>query len=561
MKSSFVVFLSLSSAVQANTPHRFTEVLTGVTPTGEECSCEVPEENGSSNIVISRPDCDANDVEVCQANCANLHGVDNYLSDKCCSYVGQSASILAFEEDAQWVPRIEEFNRCTGASVRLEYLPEGEDGMADALRSDLGEDISHDQGLAAGQGIFDAYIVQAPWLWPVVNGLENLSPLIRENADTVKFLDINAASRSAVSYNGTVRALPLDTDYVALGWRQDVFNKYDIPEEMSPPRTIQDLATVAQRLNGLDFNDDGEGDWGVCLTPQVNYFYAFVAPLMQSALRDPRTGTQTGQNMFFSADTFEPLIYQPAFKAALELYWTIILNSNCQEQLAKGEKCDRKTAFPTGRCAMVISMPGTLTKMLLDGAKYAPVPRIDQSTSEVEWDINNEPLGGGGSYWGRRAPFPGSAVVQKWDAEEGYPMVECTENESNCPLADNGINYAPFFAEGGEAYAINGRQSKPSARRIMWDLFTWLSELPVTELPLSGQYRKSHLGDEHREDLTTRAGWPVQMVDDLFELLGRYFRAEEVSYLSWENSPVANMYRSKTMCVFIRMEEIQCKTS
>ena len=237
--------------------------------------------------------------------------------------------------------------------------------------------------------------------------------------------------------------------------------------------------------------------------------------------------------MFFNADTFEPLIHQPAFKTALELYWEIILNSNCQEQLANGEKCDRKTAFPTGRCAMVISMPGTLTKMLLDGAKYAPLPRVDDVTGEVEWDINNEPLGdSGGSYWGRRAPFPGSTVVQNWDAaEDGYPLVSCENNVTNCPLAEDGINYSPFFAEGGEAYAINGRQSKQSARRIMWDLFTWLSELPVTELPLSGQYRKSHLAEEQREDLTERAGWPNQMVDDLFMVLGRYFTSEEVSLL------------------------------
>lgn len=63
-----------------------------------------------------------------------------------------------------WVPRIEEFNRCTGAQVRLEYLPEGEDGMADALRADLGDDSDVEQmGGNGGQGIFDAYIVQAPW--------------------------------------------------------------------------------------------------------------------------------------------------------------------------------------------------------------------------------------------------------------------------------------------------------------------------------------------------------------------------------------------------------------
>ena len=307
-----------------------------------------------------------------------------------------------------------------------------------------------------------------------------------------------------------------------------MFHKHNVPPELSPPRTVQDLAQLAEMLNGLDHNDDGEGDWGICLTPQVNYFYAFVAPILQTALRDPKTGTQTGQNMFFDSDTFEPFIRVPGFRSALELYWRIIRASNCQDQLANGEKCDRKTAFPTGRCAMVISMPGTLTNMLRNGGKYAPLPRTDENTGEIVWDVNDQPLGEDGTYWGRRAPMPGSSIVQDWSTE-GYPLVSCLDSDDNvCPLADaDGINFAPFFAEGGEAYALNGRQSKPAARTIMWDMFTWLSELPVTELPLSGQYRKSHLDEEHREDLMSNAGWPEQMVDDIFDLLGKYFLSEE----------------------------------
>jgi hypothetical protein len=57
--------------------------------------------------------------------------------------------------------------------------------------------------------------------------------------------------------------------------------------------------------------------------------------------------------------------------------------------------------------------------------------------------------------------LPGSTVVQKWDFDAGLPPVECGKDISHCPLADeNGINHAPFFVEGGEAYALNGRQVK-----------------------------------------------------------------------------------------------------
>jgi serine/threonine protein kinase len=360
-----------------------------------------------------------------------------------------------------------------------------------------------------------------------VDGLENLSPYIREHADTVNFLDINEASRSAVSYNGTVRALPLDTDYISIGWRQDVFHKHGLP--LTPPQTIEELADLSERLNGLDHNDDGEPDWGVCVTPQVNYFYAFVAPVLQTQLHDTdRDGAPTGQNLFFDVETFQPLLRVPGFRYALKQYWRVIRSSNCPTQLANGEKCDRRTAFVTGRCAMVLSMPGTLTSMLLESGSNAPRDRLDESGNKTVWSIGDQPLGlSGGSYWGRRAPFPGSRMVQSWDRAKGRPLISCDVSGA-CPrAADDGINRAPFFAESGEAYALNGRQSKPSARNVMWDVFAWLSELPVTMLPLSGQYRKSHLNEQGREEFLKDSAWPKQMVDDLFALLGEYFASED----------------------------------
>ena len=77
---------------------------------------------------------------------------------------------------------------------------------------------------------------------------------------------------------------------------------------------------MSEKLNGFDHNGDGEPDWGFCLTPQTNYFNAFVAPVLQTHLRECmessngevttcNTGEYTGQNIFFDADNFEPLIY------------------------------------------------------------------------------------------------------------------------------------------------------------------------------------------------------------------------------------------------------------
>lgn len=468
--------------------------------------------------------CDPNDTEYCEKHC-NLYG-STYLLDKCCIHTGINANLLAFEVSETWIPRIEEYGKCTGANVRLQYLAEGEDGMGAALMDDVGKNEDD----TTGQGIFDAYIVQAPWLPPIYKGLKSLSQYIKENDEYIQFSDINQASRSAVSFEGEVRALPLDTDYIALGYRQDVFENPEIKQayyatwgdDLKVPNTIEELVEVSERLNGrFDYNNDNETDWGFCLTPQTNYFQAFLAPVLQTHLNECEKnaeggykclGADTGQNMFFDVDNMEPLIYNDGFRHAVELYSRFVRASNCQSQTPNGEKCDRKTAFPTGRCAGVISMPGTMTKLLSEGGKYAPPPekRMDSVLAE-------------GEYWGRRKVFPGSRKVLNWN-KEGLPLEECKGDI--CPLAKDGINYAPFFAEGGESYALNGRQSKPAATDVMWDMFTWLSTLPVGQVPLAGVYRKSHLTDEAIDDLSKLWNNTV-MAEDLHDVLDEYFKSEE----------------------------------
>jgi len=172
--------------------------------------------------------------------------------------VGVNANLLAFEKAELWVPRIEEFSRCTGASIRLTYN-NGEDYMAKDLIDDVGlNDQMVDDGSSqgGGAGIFDAYIVQAPWLPPVYKGLESLSEFIAMDDKYINFYDINQASRAAVTFDGSVRALPLDADYIALGWRQDVFDKYASQyeemygEPLKVPDTIEELVDVSEKLNG-----------------------------------------------------------------------------------------------------------------------------------------------------------------------------------------------------------------------------------------------------------------------------------------------------------------------
>lgn len=284
----------------------------------EELSTQSTSSSCADDRIVSSG-CDPS-PEFCSANC-NLFG-STYLTDKCCKHAGINAVFLAFEDSDVWIPRIDEYNRCTGASVRISYHPDGEDGMGDALIEDVGLNENED----SGQGIYDAYIVQAPWLPPVFAGLQSLSEYIKVYDEFIDFQDINQASRSAVSFEGEVRALPLDVDYVAMGWRQDVFENTEIKmayyatwgEELKVPETIEEMVVVSERLNGRhDYNNDGVMDLGFCLTPQTNYFHAFLAPVMQTHLRQCKEvnggvkclGANTGQNVFFDIDNFDALIF------------------------------------------------------------------------------------------------------------------------------------------------------------------------------------------------------------------------------------------------------------
>ena len=221
----------------------------------------------------------------------------------------------------------------------------------------------------------------------------------------------------------------------------------------------------------------------------------------------------------------------------MDIHRRILDSSNCQEQRApNGDytnfgvqrsdfECDRKKAMMSGRCAGVISMPGTMTRLLKPwnrGGSYAPQPRVDSTSGNITWQVQTST----GEYWGRRIRFPGSTRVYDHATRA---LVACTT--SSCPKAlrhsvtGELVNYAPYFAEGGEAYSIR-RGIAPRKTDAMFDLMAWFATLPVTVLPLTGIYRTSQLTEPSRATFL-EDDWPPVMVDDLFAVLRFYFRDDE----------------------------------
>jgi len=93
-------------------------------------------------------------------------------------------------------------------------------------------------------------------------------------------------------------------------------------------------------------------------------------------------------------------------------------------------------------------------------------------------------------------------------------LAECSPEL--CPKAEGGVNYAPFFAEGGESYSINADAKKPQ-KELVIEFLAWLSTLSAAEIPLSGQFSVHHTTPEYIADFSDSSGWPPIMITDLLE--------------------------------------------
>jgi multiple sugar transport system substrate-binding protein len=131
----------------------------------------------------------------------------------------------------------------------------------------------------------------------------------------------------------------------------------------------------------------------------------------------------TSQGTFFDTVTMEPLVDNEAFRKAMEIYnETTQFGPPDELNLDVG---DTRSLFTSGRCALSIDWGdiGTLA--------------IDPDTSIVQ-DKTGAMI------------TPGSTQVLDW---ESGTLVDC--DETTCPHAIDGVNYAPFAAYGGWSGGIN----------------------------------------------------------------------------------------------------------
>ena len=107
-----------------------------------------------------------------------------------------------------------------------------------------------------------------------------------------------------------------------------------------------------------------------------------------------------------------------------------------------------------------------MNNLLLPDGSYSILPRLHANGTRAWYPST------AGGYWGRRIRFPGSTKVYDWSDGQ---FKTCTPEL--CPKAqplstDRNVlvNYAPFFAEGGESYSVRATASD-AKKEIMKEFF------------------------------------------------------------------------------------------
>jgi multiple sugar transport system substrate-binding protein len=319
-----------------------------------------------------------------------------------------------------------DFTELTGAKINVIIVPFNE--LYQKLLTDM----------ATGTNSFDAFVFAPQWMVDYITPgyLEDLTDRIA-NDPAIEWEDVAPFFRDfSATYGGRIYTIPLDGDFHMGYYRSDLLEA----EGLEPPKTWDEYLQVAATFHGKDLNGDGDPDYGSCISKkrgaQAYWFITdFAASMIQSQ--------GTSQGTFFNPETMEPLVQNAAFQKALELYnETTQYGPPDELNLDVG---DTRSLFTSGRCALSLDWGdiGTLA--------------IDPTTSTVQ-DKTGAMI------------LPGSTEVLDWETGE---LVPC--DETTCPYAIEGVNYAPFASYGGWSGGLNAA-ADPEVKDAAYAFFSYMTQ-------------------------------------------------------------------------------------
>jgi multiple sugar transport system substrate-binding protein len=290
---------------------------------------------------------------------------------------------------------------------------------------------------STGTNSYDAFVAAPQWMadFVVPGYLEDLTDDIANDPD-IMWDDIAPFFQAFHTFGGSIYSVPLDGDIHTLYYNTEVFENAGL----EPPKTWEEYLTIAAQLNGTDMNGDGEPDYGSCIPKRrAGQGFWWILDVAGGYLQSQGTS----QGAFFNTDTMEPLVNNPGFIRALEIY-----NETTQygppDELNL-ELNDTRNLFLTGRCAMTLDWGdiGSLS--------------IDPERSTVQDKVGT-------------AIIPGSTEVLDWDTNE---LVPC--DETTCPYAVDGVNYAPLAAFGGWGGMVSAAAA-PEVKAAAYAFFSYLDQ-------------------------------------------------------------------------------------
>jgi len=455
-----------------------------------------------------------------------------YMSDMCCKYDGQTASMLTvpFGHNLAITARREWFQNCTGANLAFtNYVAQGPGAFRPLF--EVGEGARDD---AEGSGVYDSYMTMATSVNTFAEYVEDLSPRIRVTPQ-LEWTDILPYVRKMGTFQGKQLTMPFDLDFVNILLRDDLRDRYEKEAGRKEPRTWEEFAEYVEYWHGKDLNNDGKPDFGICSLNGAGPGGPQAMLMAIAATKLQYMGANTGTWFDTEDPNAVPLFENPAFKEAAELTRRFWMHSIDDQPGGWTEL--HEDYWHNGECAAYMWLTGSVAFVLTKGpigvcASY-PKPCITEGSPEwpnrtVIWEPTHED----GTYWEPRRVRPmGSEKV--YDRQSGK-MMKCTpeidpkEDEVNCPYLDpeederDGvwINRAPYYYSAFQHCSISFRKDAPLANRdLLWDFVVManLEAAPVVAQALGSTYldpfRRSHLSEENKE-LYSKA-WTDQQYEDL----------------------------------------------
>lgn len=346
------------------------------------------------------------------------------------------------------VERGEEFTAMTGAEIRVAEVPFAE----------LFQKILTDW--ATGTNSIDVGVFASGWGVELVSGelVENLDPYIAAD-DKIDLQDIAPYFRDFnQKVEGSTYFITLDGDFQMLYYRTDVLAE----NGLEPPKTWEEYLEVAAAIHGQDMNGDGEADYGSCIFKKRNAQSYFA---IQSVAAGMVQSQGTAEGLYFNPDDMTPKVNNAAWAKAFELYKRTGEYGPADE--LNQDIGDTRALAVGGRCGLMI-----------DWGDIGPLS-IEEG-SQIRDKVG-------------AVIMPGSTEVL--DVSTGE-LVPC--DDTTCPNAVDGVNYAPFAAFGGWTAAISAT-AEDQKKQAAYDFLSYMNQAAQSNFDVTqgwtgyNPYRNSQL--------------------------------------------------------------------